>query len=317
MLALFWFVLPQVSFADDFGDALKIIEYESQDSINLALPHITRLANKNYSSAEALLGAFYYKGISLSKDNKKAIEWLTKASLSGNTDAQEGLAYAHAEIDGITLNRTNKEAALKYVFNFHQKEADTGKLAAIVVLGRMYEMGKGVDKNLRKSYELNKVAAEKGHRLAQYRLGRAYKYGFGTIEDYERAFQWYSKAADQGSTNAMSSLSLYYSEEYGPKPNRKLAAQWTLIGAKNGSFSDSKSLMLYYIEGRGFLQDYAEAYAWGLVYKQQLTYDDKQLDDYLKLLRDDLGSGGTIKAQARAKELLSEIRENKARRFLR
>lgn len=316
ILTLLYLISPQLSFADDLSDARKVLEIRPPKTIVQALPSVIRLANKHYSSAQAVLGYAYLFGNSLPKDNKKAIEWLTKASFGGLAGVQQGLAFAHAERDGIVLSRENNDALFRYAFDFIQKKSDKGNVAAIVALARMYERGEGVTKNLKKSFELNKEAALEGHRVAQYRLGRAYRYGDGTLEDYEKAFHWFSKAADQGSVDAMSSLSLYYYEKHGIEPNRKLRAKWSLMTALNGGFSAPKTMMLLYIDGNGVIQDYAEAYAWGLVYKQELDHDNDQLNDYLERLRSSLGRNGILKAQTRARELLSTIRENEARHFL-
>lgn len=311
------FVFSALCFADDLDDAKAILRYQLPEEMNSALPYIERLANKNYSSAEAVMGVAYYQGFGVQKDYRKAISWLEKAASSGNTDAQETLALIHAENNGIALTPENKDAIMKFGFNYHKNEADNGKLAAIVVLSTLYSKGRGVTQNLKKSYELNKKAAERGHRIAQYRLGRAYKYGEGTLQDYERALYWFNEAAKQGSLDAMGSLSLFYTKDYGPVSNAERKAEWELKEGLNGGFSAPKGLMLVYMIGTGVVQDYTEAYAWGLVYKQKLTFEDDQLNGFLKTLRAELGGNGTVKAQQRAKELLSTIRENEARDFLR
>ena len=171
------FMFSALCFADDLDDAKSILRYQLPEEMNSALPHIERLANKNYSSAQLVIGGAYYTGFGVQKNYRKAISWLEKAASSGNTDAQQMLARIHAEGNGIAMTQENEEAINKFAFNFHKNEAENGKLAAIVVLGSLYSKGRGVTQNLKKSYELNKKAAERGHRIAQYRLGRAYKYG--------------------------------------------------------------------------------------------------------------------------------------------
>ena len=62
----------------------------------------------------------------------------------------------------------------------------------------MYKNGKGIEKNLEKTFYWYQKAAENGQSSAKYNLGWLYQNGFGTEKNLEKAFYWYQKAAENG-----------------------------------------------------------------------------------------------------------------------
>jgi hypothetical protein len=54
----------------------------------------------------------------------------------------------------------------------------------------MYEMGKGVSKNLEKAYEYYIIAARKGGIESQIKVAEMYKIGIGTEKNIEKSEYW-------------------------------------------------------------------------------------------------------------------------------
>lgn len=70
-------------------------------------------------------------------------------------------------------------------------------------LGRLYELGHGVQKDIKKAINLYREAAAKGNRVAQYYLGTCYEVGRGVPWDIDQAIRHYELAADNGLENAV------------------------------------------------------------------------------------------------------------------
>lgn len=124
------------------------------------------------------------------------------------------------------------------VFDFQKKMADKGNTEAQFKVGEMYEMGRGVRKNMAVAIEWFNKASAKGHveagykllyldiqknnltaenkgefenlkskgksgeGYAQYMLGLMYQNGVGLKKSESKAMEWYKKAALQGITAA-------------------------------------------------------------------------------------------------------------------
>ena len=67
---------------------------------------------------------------------------------------------------------------------------------AQIRLGRMYIKGHGTPKDMKKTMEWYRRAAEKGNAKAQTYFGWIYKAGQGVFRDYKIAAEWYGKAAN-------------------------------------------------------------------------------------------------------------------------
>ena len=79
-------------------------------------------------------------------------------------------------------------------------------------LGRMYENGQGVTKELKTAATWYRKAAEKGVGDAQLRLGALYERGEGLPRDMEYAYAWYSVAAHVGNVGGSKAMAHAKSE---------------------------------------------------------------------------------------------------------
>ena len=73
-------------------------------------------------------------------------------------------------------------------------------------LGRRYESGDGVPKNLMLALKHYRNAAKSGHAEAKYQIGQMYEQGSWVARDAGMALKWYVDAASCGSMNAKAAL---------------------------------------------------------------------------------------------------------------
>ena len=69
-------------------------------------------------------------------------------------------------------------------------------------------------------------AAKQGYNDAQYRLGRAYEHGSGVPRDVREAVKWYRKAAEQGNFGAQAALAECYIKGEGVTQDYIRAHAW-------------------------------------------------------------------------------------------
>ena len=105
-----------------------------------------------------------------------------------------------------------------------QEEQRKGCVWSTNWLGRCYEDGWGVEKDLERAAALYKEAAEAGDVDAKNNLGCCYKNGWGVQEDHERAVALFKEAAEAGNVVAKYNLGLCYMNGWGVTKNLDTAA---------------------------------------------------------------------------------------------
>ena len=88
------------------------------------------LAGRGNAGAQYNLGACYYKGEGVTKDEKEAVKWFTKSAEQGNVYAQRDLGVAYYKGEGVTQDY--KEAV-----KWFTKSAEQGNAEAKEALERM------------------------------------------------------------------------------------------------------------------------------------------------------------------------------------
>ena len=79
-----------------------------------------------------------------------------------------------------------------------QELVDAGDVSAFEPLARLYEDGRGVERDWRRAFELRRRGADAGDPNAQTGLARAFRYGLGVAPDVQAAFDWGARALEQG-----------------------------------------------------------------------------------------------------------------------
>ncbi len=107
--------------------------------------------------------------------------------------------------------------------------AERGDHRAMYALGSMYSEGHGVEKDLKKAYELFSEAAKNGRADAMYKLGLMYEHGQGVEQNSKKAIRYYKKSAQKGYPLAQYRFGLMYEKGFGVKQNIINAYAWLVI----------------------------------------------------------------------------------------
>ncbi|EJK70688.1 hypothetical protein THAOC_07931, partial [Thalassiosira oceanica] len=127
---------------------------------------------------------------------------------------------------------------------------------AIFLLGHKYRFGElGLQKDVRKAFELYTEAAELGSVNALACLGNVYDRGEGVGQDMSKAAEFYMKAAMQGYVLARANLGVIE----GKKGNHDRAVRHYLISAKMGYRDSVEEIMVLYMTGLATREQYLEA----------------------------------------------------------
>lgn len=143
-----------------------------------------------------------------------------------------------------------------------RKAAAQGNAIAQNNLGHMYETGRGVAQDHRKTVRLYREAAEQGIAVAQDNLGRMYGNGLGVAQDDHEAVRWYRKAAEQGNAGAQARLAFMYEKGRGVAQDDRESLAWNRKAAEQGNALGQYNLGIMYLKGRGVEKDDREAMGW-------------------------------------------------------
>ncbi|CAG8508836.1 12317_t:CDS:2 [Ambispora gerdemannii] len=135
-----------------------------------------------------------------------------------------------------------------------------------LLLAFFYFWGIGIEENYKRSFELNKKAAEEGTDIrslyelawcydegagACNSLARCYQEGLGTKQDNNLAEYWYCEAAATGDTDSQVSLARRYFNGEGVPMNITKGLDWITKAAEGGSVSGQIRLARCYRDAMG------------------------------------------------------------------
>jgi uncharacterized protein len=96
-----------------------------------------------------------------------------------------------------------KRKKYKEAVNYFHVSAVQGDALAQLLLGLMYNEGKGVNQNFAEAVKWYRRSAELGNSSAQNNLGFMYSYGHGINKDYVLAHMWFSLSFSNGSEHGL------------------------------------------------------------------------------------------------------------------
>ncbi len=151
------------------------------------------------------------------KDNIRAAQYnLAVMILRGETKREPTKSdYAEA-IDWLRKSATLKFAESQYA------------------LGKLYEQGELLPRDLMKALEWYSLAAEQSHVDAQLELVAGYMLGRGAPASPEKAALWATKAADAGDAGAQYLIASFYEKGEGVPQDLQKAMDWYVQAARNG-----------------------------------------------------------------------------------
>ena len=131
-------------------------------------------------------------------------------------------------------------------------------------IGRCYETGDGVGKDLAEAVKWYRMAAEEGHVQAALELSKCYTFGFGVRKNRVTSSKWLRRAAEGGHVSAMMLLAHRYQREtvgdvdYNPRE----AVKWFRKAAEQGNAEAMYELGECYEKGFGVKKEPDMAYRW-------------------------------------------------------
>lgn len=224
-------------------------------------------AQADYLAAEAAMKA---------NDLQKAIPLLAEEAKLGNPVAAYNLGKIYESGgDGVPQDFGQAVAWYKLAadvgtlptqFNGQQLGPDAAdlifaaQLYAQYNLGRLYEAGQGVEKDVPTAVQWYIRAAQQDLDVAQQHLVRIFRQGEGTVAPNPvESTKWLERLAQGGNVPAMTDLGTAYLQGVGVEKNAKIAHDWYLRGASQGSGEALFNLGLLYQSGYTGDADYQRA----------------------------------------------------------
>ena len=177
------------------------------------------------------------------------------------------LAGVHAQ--ATRLAPTFKEAAALYsdenyaaAYEIAVPLATKGNVRAQIMLGEMYEFGRGRKADITNALQWYEMAAAQDHQGAMFRLGMLNLTGKTGSPDPSKAREWFAKAAAAGHIQASNELGLLYYQGIGVPASPAEAAKHIRKAADAGLAQAQYNLGLLYVNGHGVDKDITTASIW-------------------------------------------------------
>jgi len=158
-----------------------------------------------------------------------------------------------------------------------------------------------------------KQLAENGDKHAQWILGRYYESGLDVNKDLVRSSNWFKKSAEQNYPNAFYDLGLHYRHGIGVEISNIHAAFWLLKAANTEDEYTAGSAKvclgeIYERGGHGITRDEAEAYAWYMLalqsnYQTVKSNAERHLNDWRLLNEKEFKIQGNLRLEELAKRV--------------
>ena len=205
-----------------------------------AIKWLTKSVKTGKKAAQFILGNLYIQGkengIDIEENKEYGLELLLKVTENREEDEDYSFVFARA-VEKLEELAYNGE---QYVVDKLKELVEAGKDpigAYSSILGNCYQFEYGVEKDLKKAFELYKNAVELGFEEASFRLGQAYFYGDGTEVNEEKGIELYKVAANWDE-NAQYVLGMLYlaGKENGVniEENKEYGLELIIKSARNG-----------------------------------------------------------------------------------
>lgn len=180
-----------------------------------------------------------------------AVQTMEAAAKKGNVEAQFNLARHYSE--------STNPIDMKKAFEWYQKAAEQGDVAAENNLAVCHVLGKGTPKDEKTGFALHQKSAAKGLATAQDNLGACYGNAIGTIKNNALSFYWHQKAAAQNLASAQNNLALCYFHGKGVAKDEEKAFALFKQASAQGDLNAKFNLGACYAKGISTQKDEKQA----------------------------------------------------------
>jgi len=226
-------------------------------------------ANGGNAKAQYNMGMRYFWNNGVPKDDDQAFSWVSKSAFQGYELAQYSLGVMYKTGQGTSQNTKAAnlwiKRGLKKIF-FNAKNGDVTD--QMWLASKYYYGSNDFLKNLEKSFQWTKLAAQQGNREAQYNLALNYLNGEGIPKNLQQALEWLEKSATQGHPPAEYRLAqIYANGELSLLKDKRKAFEWyekaaTQTEWESVDFFAQKELADMYDQGDGIPQNKQKAAEW-------------------------------------------------------
>ncbi|SFU58543.1 AAA family ATPase [Nitrosospira multiformis] len=190
------------------------------------------------------------------KDAAYNIDWIEEnEALRASSLIQRGFDYFY----GRNTEQSFEKAMVQFKMVAGFPDSNLHSVHCIrsaeYVLGSMYELGQGVEKDEAAARLWYSKSADKGDPYAQLDLASMCMNGRGGEQDYTKAFDLYSKNADQGNAIAQNNLGLMYTRGWGVEQDYSKAAEWFSKAAEQNNATAQINLAILHRDGPGVPPD--------------------------------------------------------------
>ena len=142
-------------------------------------------------------------------------------NLSGREPTHPGNNLDRVDIQLLLGQISLDRGDLPHAFAMFATAAQSSRPRALNMLGRAYERGWGVERNVARALEYFEAAARAGDGWAHFNMGDLYLTGDGIPRDLSRAYGHYLRAARRGVAKALNMLGLMHEKDLpnGPDPD--------------------------------------------------------------------------------------------------
>ena len=175
--------------------------YDGRDD-SAALKWYIRAADKAIEGSYYPVGQMNLKGRGTPVNFEKAFEYHSKAAAYGNNDALVEMALAYYEGRGVKEDRVKAFSLLKNLnyfkaSNILQEKYFNGSAENQFLIGRAYELGEGLPRDLNSAVDWYEKAARKNHVESIYRLSQ-----YSKARNLSEYYRFLKQANDLGHAEA-------------------------------------------------------------------------------------------------------------------
>ncbi|QFT32466.1 Putative beta-lactamase HcpC precursor [Labrenzia sp. THAF82] len=145
---------------------------------------------------------------------------------------------------------------------YFEQAYQMGHVRAGQVLGRMYYLGAGIDRNREKAVELYRKAAERGDAYALHSLGMAEIRGEGTAQNEEAGLEKLLQSVEAGHTFSYNAIGGFYLRGQHVGENVDRAVYYYNRSASRDDIYGFLNMGTLYRDGKGVPQDFEASLGW-------------------------------------------------------
>jgi len=151
---------------------------------------------------------------------------------------------------------------LDQAIDYFDRAYQMGHVRAGQVLGRMYFLGAGIDRDRKKAVDLYRKAAERGDAYALHSLGMAEIKGEGTAQNETAGLEKLLQSVEAGHTFSYNAIGGFYLNGQHVGENVDRAVYYYNRSAARNDIYGYLNMGTLYRDGRGVPQDYEAALGW-------------------------------------------------------